>query len=297
MDVNELVKTTGGLLSFNNFLSTSVDREVSLAFAESNHSDPHLIGVLFEITSNPSTSTTVFAQIHDVSYFEGEKEILFSMNSIFRIGSIKEIDGNNRLWQVDLTLTSENDPELLALTEGMRQEIYSHIDGWNRLGKLLIQLGQLDKAKDIYDTLFRQASSDREKATIYNELGVVKSAQGEYKDAVAYYRQAHNILQKILSSTNIYWTVSDNNIGSVYSNINAHSNALSPHQKALNICQKTLSSIHRDLAVNYNNTGLVYEQMGEYSNALLFYQKALEIKQKTLPSNPGDLTASYNNIG
>ena len=39
------------------------------------------------------------------------------MHSVFRIGEIKQIDNNNRLWQVDLTLTSDNDPQLHALTE------------------------------------------------------------------------------------------------------------------------------------------------------------------------------------
>ena len=32
-DFDQLKKTQGGLMSFNNFLSTSLDREVSLAFA------------------------------------------------------------------------------------------------------------------------------------------------------------------------------------------------------------------------------------------------------------------------
>ncbi|CAF1103261.1 unnamed protein product [Rotaria sp. Silwood1] len=186
MDFNELVKTTGGLLSFNNFLSTSLDREVSLAFAESNHSDPHLIGVLFETTSNPSTSTTVFAQIHDVSYFEGEKEILFSVNSIFRIGSIKEIDGNNRLWQVDLTLTSDNDPELLALTEGMRQEIYSYIDGWNRLALEIRQKALPSNHPDL--------------ATSYDNIGVAYSNVDDYLNALSSHQKALNIREKALPS-------------------------------------------------------------------------------------------------
>jgi hypothetical protein len=54
--------------------------------------------------------------------------------------------GNNRLSQVDLTLTSDNDPQLHALTERMREETFPHVNGWHRLGELRIKLGQFDKA-------------------------------------------------------------------------------------------------------------------------------------------------------
>src|SRR6478736_603000 len=109
-------------MSFNNFLSTSLDQEVSRAFAENTPANPDLIGVLFEIIINPSVSSPPFANVSNVSCFIGEEEILFSMHSVFRIGQIKQIDGNNRLWQVDLILTGDNDPPLHALTESMRKE-------------------------------------------------------------------------------------------------------------------------------------------------------------------------------
>jgi hypothetical protein len=121
-DFDELMKTKGGLMSFNNFLSTSLDREVSLAFAESNQSGSDLIGVLFEITISPSIFTTPFANIRNDSYYHEEEEILFSMHSVFRIGQIKQIDKNDRLWQVNLILTGDSDPQLHALTEQMRKE-------------------------------------------------------------------------------------------------------------------------------------------------------------------------------
>ncbi|CAF1336113.1 unnamed protein product, partial [Rotaria sp. Silwood1] len=41
-DFDQIVKTKGGLMRFNNFLSTSKDRHVSLMFAESNQSNPDL---------------------------------------------------------------------------------------------------------------------------------------------------------------------------------------------------------------------------------------------------------------
>jgi hypothetical protein len=72
------------------------------------------------------------------------------MHSIFRIGSMKQINGNNRLWQVDLTLTSNNDPDLHSVTERLREETNGST-GWFRLAKLMIKLDQYNQPKDLYE--------------------------------------------------------------------------------------------------------------------------------------------------
>ena len=71
---------------------------------------------------DPSISSAPFASIEEVSYFQTEEEILFSMHTVFRIGEIKQIDENKSLYQVELTLTSDNDPQLRILTEHIREE-------------------------------------------------------------------------------------------------------------------------------------------------------------------------------
>ncbi|MGK3946318.1 hypothetical protein ABK046_49190, partial [Streptomyces caeruleatus] len=83
-------KTQGGLLAFNNFLSTSQSHEVSLNFARRTIATSNLIGVLFVMKIDPSISTTPFANVKNVSCYKKEEEILFSMHSIFRIGQVKE---------------------------------------------------------------------------------------------------------------------------------------------------------------------------------------------------------------
>jgi hypothetical protein len=50
---------------------------------------------------------------------------------------------------VHLTLTSDNDPQLHALTEHMREETLSSYEGWDRLGWLLLKLGQFNKAQQV----------------------------------------------------------------------------------------------------------------------------------------------------
>jgi hypothetical protein len=103
--LTKLKKTQGGLLSFNNFLSTNKNRDVSLKFARRTISTSDLAGILFIMKIDPSIPLTPFASIHDVSAYQTEEEILFSMHSVFRIEQMKEIDRNDRLWQMDLLLT------------------------------------------------------------------------------------------------------------------------------------------------------------------------------------------------
>jgi tetratricopeptide (TPR) repeat protein len=295
-DFDQLKKTQGGLLSFNNFLSTSFDQQVSLAFAESNQYNPDLVGVLFEISINPSISTSPFANVRNVSYYEGEEEILFSMHSVFRIGQVKQIDKNDRLWQVDLKLTSENDPQLHALTKCIQEETEGPT-GWLRLGKLMIKLGHFDQAEELYEILLQQTTDEDEKAHLFHQLGRIKDGQGKYAEAIEFYEKSLEIEQKTLPANHPHLATSYNNIGGVYDHMGEYSKVLSYYEKALEIRQKTLPANHPLLATSYNNIGSVYNNMGEYSKALPYYEKALEIFQKTLPANHPSLATSYNNIG
>ena len=68
-EFEKMAATTGGLLSFNCFLSTSKDDKVSLGFAQRGATNPDTVGVLFVMTIDPGRSSTPFASIVDVGYF------------------------------------------------------------------------------------------------------------------------------------------------------------------------------------------------------------------------------------
>ena len=294
-DFEKLRKTKGGLMSFNNFLSTSKTREVSLGFATSALSKADTVGILFQMSIDPTVSSAPFASIDEVSYFKTE-EVLFSMHTVFRIGDIKQIDKNNPLYEVELTLTSDDDPQLRILTERIREEA-GGITGWQRIGKLLLKISQCDKAEELYTVLLGQTSDEGEKAIYYNQFGCVKDKQGDYEEALWYYKKSVEILKETLPPNHPKLAASYNNIGSVFKNLGEYSKALSFYKKSLEMRQKTLPPNHSDLATSYNNIGEVYRKMGEYSKALSFYGKSLEMRQKTLPPNHPWLAASYNNIG
>jgi tetratricopeptide (TPR) repeat protein len=239
-DFDQMQNTKGGLLSFNNFLSTSKKRHVSLDFANDALTNPDLVGILFVMTINPSQSSTPFASINGVSYFkEKEDEVLFSMHTVFRIHNIKRMDENQRRFQVDLTLTDNNDKDLRALTNRIREDTFPEVEGWYRLGQVLLKMGQSDKAEQVYEMLLDQAKEESEKALIYNQLGVAKLNQGEYKEAITLYEKSLEILERTLPGNHLNLARSYCNIGLVYNSMGEYSKALSSHEKGLAIEQQS----------------------------------------------------------
>ncbi|CAF1038072.1 unnamed protein product [Adineta steineri] len=296
-DLEQMMKTEGGLISFNNFLSTSKDRNVSQGYAQDATTNPDHVGVLFIMEINPAQSTTPFASVAGINDFQKEEEVLFSMHSVFRIQDTKQIDGNNRLYEVNLVLTSENDPELSRLTDYIRKENYPNSEGWYRLGSVLWRMGQFDKAEDIYQVLLDQTKDDRKRADIYVQLGLITMDQGKYQEALTFYEKSLGICQNTLPPSHPNLAISYNNIGNVHRIMGNYSKALLSHEKALEIQQQSLPLNHPDLASSYKNIGNVYFNMGNYPKALLYHEKDHEIWQQSLPPNHPDLAGSYNNIG
>ncbi|CAF1110595.1 unnamed protein product [Didymodactylos carnosus] len=127
----------GSFLSFNSFLSTSCTKSISYFFADAARHNPDLVGVLFIMEIDPSFSTVPFASLDGLSHHGEEQEILFSMNTIFRIAKTEIID--DRLWEVNLILTDDTDPQLTELTEHIRK-VTDGSGAICQLGSLMIEI-------------------------------------------------------------------------------------------------------------------------------------------------------------
>ncbi|CAF1175957.1 unnamed protein product [Rotaria magnacalcarata] len=251
-DFQDLRNSKGGLLSFNNFLSTSKKQKVATSFVQDTLvRNPDIVGVMFIMTIDPSkisTSITPFAMIDEHSALPQEQEILFTMHSVFRIVEITQTPSNSRLWEVQLTITDESDPQLVGLTNRIKEEISGR--GWYRMGHLMLKVGHFDQAVELYNELLKGASDDSDRAHIYHQLGVMNYHQGKYQEAIEFY------------------------------------------EKALEIDRKTLPEDDASLAPTYGAIGTVYKNMGEYSKALEFYEKSLKIREISLPPTHPDLATS-----
>ena len=297
---DKMKQSKGGLMAFNNFLSTSRSREISIGFARDSNCD--LIAVLFVMTIDPRVcerAAISFVDVKDEGYFkEHEEEILFATHSTFRINRMNMIKHavRNPMWEVHLNLVGENDEEMGELTRHVRKEMGS-TTGWDRLGWILWRLRKPEKAEILYQMLLDKASSDTDRALYLNELGLVYNDMGEYSKALSFYEQSLEIYKVSLPPNHPSLATSYNNIGLVYMNMGEYSKALSSYEQSLEIRKVALPPNHPDLATSYNNIGSVYYNMGDYSKALSSYERSLENKKVALPPNHPTLATSYNNIG
>ena len=260
-DFEKLKNTQGGLLSFNSFLSTSKVEDVSLDFARRSSKKVDTVGILFVMTIDPALTSTPFAEIMEHSYFGEEAEVLFSMHSVFRVVHVKRLEKDSRLFEVRLTLTGDDDPKLRQLTKTIDQEVKGST-GWERIGHLLIKVGQLDKAEELYNKLMTRDANENDKVHYIHQLGRIKNDQGDYKGALSYFEKCLDIQQKSLPANHPDFATSYNNIGGVYDSMGEYSKALSYYEKCLDIRQKSLPANHPDVATSYSNIGLVYDEHG-----------------------------------
>lgn len=295
-DFKKLTKSKGDLMSFNYFLSTSMKKKKSIEFAEEAAQRDDTVGILFVMAIDPTIEFTPFADVQEMSCFKKEAEILFSMHTVFRIDAIKSQDQGKTYVEVNLSLTEDDDEQLRKLMEQIDDDIQAS-NAWERMGKLLIEVGHPIKAEEFYKTLLEQTTDPLDQGRYYHHLGYIKDQQGDFKEALYFYERAFKIQQSSLPTDHRDLAASYNNIGMVYRNMGDYSKALSFLEQALAIRQRNFPASHPQLATSYNNIGLVYKNMGEHSKALSFYERALEIRQKRIPANHPELAISYNNIG
>ncbi|CAF3692818.1 unnamed protein product [Rotaria sp. Silwood1] len=138
----------GGLFAFNSFLSTSDDVSVATRFAKKSTGRAGKTAILFEIEVDPTLTSTPFASLHNADRcYEKEKEILFSMHTVFRIVQVEEYKDN--IWKVNLKSVSNNDLQITRLADHIKRQI-GEGNAIEQLGRLMITLGELEKAEAIY---------------------------------------------------------------------------------------------------------------------------------------------------
>ncbi|UJR11721.1 hypothetical protein I4U23_015902 [Adineta vaga] len=289
VDFEQLKKSRGGFISFNNFILTNKNSKMTLSSAQDISTKDDSVGIMFIISIDPSQSSTPFASIHDVNCSQTEDEFLFSMPTMFRINDIKRLTANNRLQEVYLTLVGDKDKDLVVLTNHIRQENSPEKDGWNRLGALLIKMNCLDKAEQVYQFLLDQTKDMNKKAVIYEQLGWIKTIEENYSEAISFYEKSLAIYQKIPTTNQIDLANIHYYIGMAYSKMDNNFRALSSHKEALKIREQLPSPNQQDLAKSYSSIGLLYVSINDYPVALSYFEKELAINQKILPSNHLDL--------
>lgn len=295
-DFTKLSSNYGGLLSMNTFLSTSEDKEIALTFAHESLGDPDAEAVLFQIELNPmEMSITPYANIDAYSVYKGiEKEYLFSMGTVFRIGSTKKIEGG--IWCVQLTLTKENDKQLEELTKHMRL-LFKGRNIYDKFGKLMNEMGLYKNSEHFYKLISPKKDDWRNYAHELHELGTIHARSGRLDEALECIQETLKIQHEHVPEDDPSLVTYYNNVGYIYKAKKELDLALQYYERALKIDLAQPIPNKEDIAIRYSNMGTVLDDQDKLDEALMYYERALAIRLEYLPSTHPYIAESYNNIG
>jgi tetratricopeptide (TPR) repeat protein len=222
------------------------------------------------------------ANIGDISQFEYEEEVLFSLGSVWKIESVQCL---STFWEVVLYSCSKTDSQLAEV-----KHCLIHGPTLLSLGDILRKQGDLAKAERFYNRMLKDGSlSEKIKGFLYHGLGLTYLERDQVGDAVKYLEMAVPLIEN-QSDENIgilppfyLYTPDDrpsrvkilNNIGLMYQNIGEYDKARQWYFKGLEKPDETKSQLDR-AAIYYNLGRLTYNQ-GLYREAYNYYQEAVRL--------------------
>ena len=228
-------------------------------------------------------------------YLNSESEILFSVDSIFRIGEIKQLE--DKIWQIDLILIKNNDQQLRNYLQSIED-----IEGetaWQKLGFHFIHINQYDKAEELYKTLSESNSINNPKqlSLLNEQLGFIYHKKDDSINSLLYYR-------KSLKNYLIFLSQNDCSLLPIYLNIGIllrqqkNSNEAMKYLKcALNIALHSSPLDHLQISILYHYIAEIYEEDGIFVDAIQYYQSALESELNHFPIYHLSIAKTYNKIG
>ncbi|CAF4688692.1 unnamed protein product [Rotaria socialis] len=288
----------GEILSMNNFILASKNRQDSLGLIRQNIPQTDLIvRVLFEMKVPSEYSLQKQRPFVDIYYLndynkssdEGNDpySVLFFIGSIFRVNTVV-FDMNNDCWIIQLTLYDEginqDFSQVFTFLNDMKR---TNTENAITLANLLRQISP-NSAEQFYKHLLKQNSESLSKLECYRGLGLCFYSKDDNEQALNYFEKALNLKpnDKLIKSS------LHNSIGLVYAQQDQIDEALIHFKKALEN-----SSLPLHIACVHHNLALVYSQQGKYDEELGHYEQALKYRTLQLPAHHLQIASLHNNIG
>lgn len=160
------------------------------------------------------------------------------------------------------------------------------------LGTAKTILNELEEASQLADAaleIWVRLANKLEIANVYNLLGVINKALGNYGAALSYWQNCPEIFNELGNSRGL---------ASVYNNIAATNNQIGNFAEALEYYQKCPELFEQanyqiGIAISLTNIGIVYENLKDYEKSLEFHEKSIEILKEI--GEPRRLAQSLHN--
>ena len=280
--IEKLKQNVGGFLSFNNFLSTSLQRHVATSFLCGSD-----LGVLFEMKIDATIEKYPFANIEHLSFQQGklgEREILFSTGTVFRI---VEIVKSNDFYHVHLILSNDTDEQLSRYTKRTREKTHS-THSFLSLLKLMHELSQYNTIERFLKILDEEKSFLRNSTllgSIHHAFGLIYLSRGETKQALDSFRKSLSLYLTILPADHPKLSPTYSNIGSVHLARSDYDTALTFSQLAFD-CESNSKNPDKSAMITYtSNIATILYQQKKYNDALIYHKRALQLQKEYFGEN------------
>ncbi|UJR19368.1 hypothetical protein I4U23_022497 [Adineta vaga] len=186
--LNTLKEWNGKFISINSFFSTVTNSSKALSCLDNFNVSTTYERVLFEIDADASMSTTQsFADISAYTYLAGGLEVIFMLDSIFRVNNVSRDE--NQIWTISMTLYRDDELKLKQVLIDIKNQNGSGETNLQTLGKILWKTGKFDQAETYYRRAFNEIlPTDPLLITVCENLAEICSQKGDY-DAHMYWHQ------------------------------------------------------------------------------------------------------------
>ena len=173
-------------------------------------------------------------------------------------------------------LLSYTDPETAKqlLAEVVKLEPH-HPVGLNRYGLLLMRMGEVEKAVEVFETLLLSEEKHLKGVALGN-LGLVYADLGEVERAIEYHEQALSIHREVKNRQGEGNALG--NLGLAYYRLGEVERAIEYHEQALKISRDIQDRQGEGTALG--NLGGAYYRLGEVERAIEYHEQALKISRE-----------------
>lgn len=285
----------GGLISTNGFFSTSKSLPLALSFIGGAEDTKDFTAVLFQVTVDSAhLKNTIFVDIDQHLNQTGEKEILFSIGTIFQIEGV-ERDEENKLWRIKMNATDEGTIEIKQRVNLMKKKFQN--GNKNLLfGRLLLDMHQYTKAESYFQLMLQKEAVSCKQyvdlASIHDYIGDLKMRTTNYQKALKNFQSAYELKCKQLPSDHPSMAVTFNNLGNYYKAIGDLTNASEYYCKALKYKNHRINS-----AITKLNVAILHMKSGHYLEARNFCLEARDTLQQIEPCPHAEIIVCQRIMG
>ncbi|CAF3425281.1 unnamed protein product [Rotaria sp. Silwood2] len=286
-ELEKLKASIGNMICPNSFFSTTEDCLMAQSFVAGSSSSECVIFQIdipdsyYQNAVDTSNYICPFLKIENLSQFQSESEVIFSLGALFRIESVEKYN----MWFVCLKFEDGND-ELIKdfyQTDKLENQTYDWQSRCSVEDRILLLTEKFPL-------------SSRNIINIYIKYGVFADVDGlTTAKTLTTYRKGFELLMKCLPDYHYALTIAMQlSIGLLYCNRGERFLAIQFGEEALHVAETYLQIDHECSLICYNYLAVIHQIEDQYTESLSIYEKMLSIAKEH--DNSSALLAIYFDI-